>query len=228
VAALLDAGTLNHELPKLGYRHQAFISYARSRFRAPPNTTSSRVFDDRFRKRTELLKKRLEEELMATFNEPSVFSDSDIPDTAKWQETLARALYGSVVVIAICDPVYFTPEREWCAREWHGAMEEHSRRPMADDRGVLIFGTTAKPQSTIYPIWTHQYQGKDLSAMGASGWSRKSRSLSDWIANVKEHIEVVASHWIQQGTRALDKTCLPPDPWPPGLGLGTKYPLEAA
>jgi hypothetical protein len=232
---ILDAATLNAELPKLGYEHLAFISYARARFKPTANTTqfARARRSDPLRKRAELLKGRLEEALIQTFNEPSVFSDADIPEAAEWEKTLATALYRSVVVIAVCDPVYFTPHKAWCAREWFSALEEHQRRPVCNGRGVLVYATTQTPGGGLYPAWARarDLQAVDLSAMGATGWTVRSRPLGNWVAGLRNHIETVASHWITQRVRAADaKDRLVENAWPAIVAAEPtpKYPIEQA
>jgi hypothetical protein len=224
---ILDAATLNAGLPALGYRHHAFISYARARLTSAGGTMAPNLHagHDPFRARTLRLKKRLEQELAQTFNNPSVFADSDIPDSALWQQDLATALYRSVVVIAVCDPVYFVPDREWCAREWRGAEEEHQRRPMVNGRGVLIYATTSKPGSSIYPAWAQQRQAADLSAIALKNWS--ARALGSWMAGLHDHILGVASHWVDKQVAASNATSLPPASWPNGPGPSPRYPLAA-
>jgi hypothetical protein len=232
---ILDASTLNTELPKLGYQHLAFISYARARFKPPANSTqfARARRPDPLRKRAELLKARLEEALAQTFHEPSVFSDADIPDAAAWETTLATALYRSVVVIAICDPVYFTPQKAWCAREWFSALAEHQRRPSCNGRGVLVYATTQTPGGGLYPAWAHAngLQAVDLSAMGATGWTVRSRPLGDWVSGLRNHIETVASHWIAQKVRAADaQVQLMDNAWPAAVAPAPapRYPIDQA
>jgi len=226
---ILDAATLNSKLPELGYKHLAFISYARARFRHPANTMqfARAVRQDPLRKRAEVLKSRLEEALVQTFIEPSVFSDSDLPDGAAWEAELAAALYSSVIVIAICDPVYFTDAKAWCAREWFSALEVDGRRPRANTFGTFVHATTQVPSNGLYPPWSTTQQTVDLSAMSATGWTGRSKPLREWVFGLHNHIQIVASHWITQGIRAEAKAELLNKTWPEKQEPTPKYPLAA-
>lgn len=221
---MVDADRLNAGLHELGYQHHAFISYARARFR-PATTTmgAAAAVDDHQRERAERIKKRLVKELSQTFNHPSVFTDSDISEGADWEQTLATSLYRSVVVIAICDPVYFTKDRSWCAREWFSALAEHERRPRVQGRGALIYATTSRPDSPTYSVLAKQHQAVDVSAMNMQDWP--ARLLKKWSIGLRDHIETVASHWISQQVRAGEGTQLVDKTWPPQPDPTTRYPL---
>jgi hypothetical protein len=110
------------------------------------------------------LKTSIQNELGTYFSRPSVYlwTEANRVGTV-WQEALREALCESISLVAVCTPVYFHPDHEWCGREW-AAMTELSKKRLGDTsvRSTLpVF--MRKPEGIPEPVAQVQYI--DLSAV---------------------------------------------------------------
>jgi hypothetical protein len=102
------------------------------------------------------IKYAIEQMLYDSIPKPRVFFDeADVREGAEWREATARALCRSVVMVAICAPVYYHPAFEWGGLEWAAMdMLSKSRLPGEDFKAIIPIilrdrGTLPSPVAEI-------------------------------------------------------------------------------
>src|SRR6185295_11253799 len=91
-----------------GYRYHCFISW--------PHIANDLYVTQCVRRVKAEIEQRLS---LFNFSKPAVFIDeTGIPGGAQWKRTLRSALCTSVTMVAICHPMYYHPQHEWCGLEW--------------------------------------------------------------------------------------------------------------
>ena len=89
-----------------GYQHHCFISWAHT-----INLEMTSCARE--------LKSSIEQELALSIPTPSIFLDeTGIPPGADWPEHLRQALCHSLMLVAVCVPIYYHPNHKWCGLEW--------------------------------------------------------------------------------------------------------------
>jgi hypothetical protein len=172
-----------HWLQEAGYEYQCFISWPRTQ--NPDITGCARM-----------LKQNIQEWLALSFSKPMVFLDeTDVVGGDDWETKMRNALCRSIVLVAVCAPIYYHPSHKWCGIEW-ATMQELSRKrlPAVDFHAIIpliIRGTENIPE----PVKKIQYH--DMSGLIASGKryfkTRRYREIMDKIIMRIEEIAVTLS-----------------------------------
>jgi hypothetical protein len=110
----------------------------------------------------------IREVLATSFHEPTVFLDEiGITGGADWQLKLRRALCRSVSMVAICAPIYYRPEHNWCGLEWAAMEQLSSTRLRGHDFKTIIPVMVRK--SDPLPSVVSRVQYIDLSKVQLQG-----------------------------------------------------------
>ena len=85
------------------------------------------------------IKRSILEGLAYSFHNPQVFLDeSGIVGGSDWEMRLRRSLCRSVSMVAICAPIYYRPEHQWCGLEWAAMEQISSSRLPGNDLKTII------------------------------------------------------------------------------------------
>ena len=170
-----------HEwVTQAGYEHYCFISWphAGSRFL---QEVATRLHDE------------LEDTLKEKVNQPSVFLDRrDIPPGAKWEELLGRDLCHSLCMVALCMPVYFSPDRAFCGREW-AAMEVLGDHRFKDPKASAIVPVLVSSVDRL-PKAVQKYQYIDITKERTRGRKYfKSDDFDEVVWKISERVWAAAT-----------------------------------
>ncbi len=107
-------------LQNAGYGNHCFVSW--------PHTKSEVLLDC-----ARNIKKLIEEYLAISIPNPRVFIDEEgIPVGDEWEKTLRHELCKSIVMVAICAPIYYDPSHKWCGLEF-AAMDILSQKRLVGE-----------------------------------------------------------------------------------------------
>ena len=114
------------------------------------------------------VRKAILEGLATSFNDPQVFLDERaITGGADWEIKLRRALCKSMSMVAICAPIYYRPEHNWCGLEWAAMEHLSSTRLQGCDFKAIIPVMVRK--SDPLPSVVSKIQYVDVSRMTLQG-----------------------------------------------------------
>jgi hypothetical protein len=120
---------LDQWLKQNGYKHYVFVSYARS-----PDATCAKF--------AQIVARALREAFADfTTNDECgrVFLDHEcIPKGTKWEPILEAELCRSVLMVAICSPIYYHPEHRWCGREYQAMSSLDQIRGVSSILPILV------------------------------------------------------------------------------------------
>jgi hypothetical protein len=171
-----------------GYEHHCFISW--------PHTQ-----DDDLTDLALTVQAVIQRKLAASFARPAVFLDKQIQGGDVWQNRIRRALCRSVSMVAICAPVYYHPDHEWCGREW-AAMEMISDLRLRGKDFKTIIPLMYKVSNPLPPAVSN-IQYIDVSRVFLLG--RRYYNLTEFRAKIQQivtSIEKIAEELWRSQTRA--------------------------
>ncbi len=142
---MLSLSDVEDWLQDAGYEYYCFISW--------PHTKNQAITDC-----ANFLKESLEENLADTIDKPKVFLDqSHIKGGDDWQKIIIQALCRSVVLVAVCAPVYYKPSHKWCGLEWAGMQNLGEKRLPKEDFHTIIPIMVRKNDPLPDPVSKIQY-----------------------------------------------------------------------
>ena len=107
-------------LKNAGYKYYCFISW--------PHTDSYEMTEC-----AKQLEKDIKSGLSLNVPRAEVFLDDEIKGGDNWLKKITETLCQSVVMVAVCAPVYFHPEHRYCHLEWT-AMSKLSKKRFPDKK----------------------------------------------------------------------------------------------
>lgn len=166
-------------LSESGFRNHAFISWPHSPSR----------YMKKFAAR---LKDGLLERLFEQVAGPQIFLDLDsIPPGAEWDPVLKEELCRSVVMVAVCAPIYFHPDHAWCGLEW-AAMSDLSDRRLGGPKYRAIVPVIVSDVGNLPDDFKKdQYIDVSTERVRASNFLR-SQGFRELVDRIVAHIETVA------------------------------------
>ena len=171
------------------YENHCFISW--------PHTINSDITEC-----AQTLRSSILENLATSVHEPKVFLDeTGIAGGAAWELTLRRALCRSVCMVAICAPIYYRPEHNWCGLEWAAMDLLSSTRLQGAEFGAIIPVMIRK--SDPLPKAVSRVQYIDFSRVTIQG--RRFFKFPESRLKIQEivsRIEQIAVRLWQSGSRA--------------------------
>jgi hypothetical protein len=180
-----------------GYEHHCFISW--------PHTK-----DDDLTELACAVKAAIARKLASSFARPEVFLDEQISGGDLWERKIQRALCRSVSMVAICAPIYYRAEHEWCGREW-AAMEMISDLRLHGKDFTTIIPLMYKLSDPL-PAPVSRIQYIDVSRVILLG--RRYYSLNEFRGKIQQivtKIELIAEELCRSQTRAeCDAFQVPP------------------
>jgi len=147
------------------------------------------------------VKHALEEELALSMNQPSVFLDeTNLLPGSEWPTTLKHALCHSLVVVAICAPIYFHPAHPWCGLEW-AAMRQLGAMRLAGHHLTAIIPIRFRVTDPL-PEAARDIQYIDLGpdTLQSSQYHRRA-SFRRHIHDIAEQIAAIADALFRTNTR---------------------------
>lgn len=146
---------IDHWLQNAGYEYQCFISWPRTQ--NPDITGCARM-----------LKQSIEQWLALSFSKPKVFLDeSDIVGGDVWEIAMRNALCRSMVLIAVCAPIYYHPSHKWCGIEW-ASMDELSKKRLSNVSFHAIIPVILR-RTEMLPDPVRKIQYHDMSRLITTG-----------------------------------------------------------
>jgi hypothetical protein len=148
------------------------------------------------------IRRSILEELATSFHDPQVFlDDSEICCGTAWEMRLRRALCKSVSMVAICAPIYYRPEHQWCGLEW--AAMEHLSSIRLPGRDLTAIIPVMVRRSDPLPSAISGVQYIDFSRVTIQG--RRYFTFPEFrrkIHQIVTHIELVAEELWRNNSRA--------------------------
>ena len=167
-------------LKDAGYEHYCFISYPRVEGSAV--MAVARAFANAIR--TEL--KNFTEDW-----DKRVFIDEDIAGGEAWEERLRLALCRSVVMVAVCAPIYYSKGHRWCGREYQGMLALKERRLPESPTGTIFPVIVRKNDPLPPPIASLEY--RELDKEITLGGIQRRRKFQDVIVEILNRVDSVAT-----------------------------------
>ena len=164
-------------LQRAGYEHQCFISYPR--IRDPiMSDCANRV------------KEAIENDLSQLISNPNVFLDTSMIGGTDWEKRLKNALCHSISMVALCAPIYYHPDHNWCGLEW-AAMDTlcEKRIPGEDIRTIIPLIVRV---SAPLPDPVSRVQSIDISRLLLTRHYYHTNNFRSYIRQVVSLIERVA------------------------------------
>jgi len=154
----------------------------------------------------------LEDELSLLFPNPRVyFAQADIEEEDQWRRVVGQALCRSVVMVAICAPVYYYPDYHRCGLEW-AAMELLSAKRLPGlGLKAIIPAFVRRPEHLPGTVQSISDQHIDLSGVATSGRRYyKTRDFKRNMIKIREHFERLALALAFSGAQVDCKHFEPP------------------
>jgi hypothetical protein len=178
---MVPSRELEDWLKEAGYEHYCFISYPRVEGSAVMDL--ARAFANAIR--TEL--KNFTEDW-----DKRVFIDEDIAGGEVWEERLRVALCRSVVMVAVCAPIYYSKSHRWCGREYQGMLALKARRLPESPTGTILPMIVRKGRDPLpLPITSVQYC--DLEKETTRGGFHRTRKFRSLTFDILERVDSVAA-----------------------------------
>lgn len=181
-------------LEDAGYKYHCFISYPRVRNK-------------------ELVKcaRRVQEAIADELNilaisEPRVFLDERMIEPGSiWEMELKSALCHSLVMVAICAPIYYHPKHRWCGLEWAAMEDLRMRRLPESTLGTIIpiifREDDNQPQIVSNSQWINISRESLLPGFYTSSKFKKL------IIEIAGHVERVANALVGDSGRIVKTEC---------------------
>lgn len=175
-------------LRNAGYEYHCFISWPH-------------INNNNLKKCARKIKEFIEQDLALDIHEPKVFLDEiGIHGGEEWEKVLRRVLCRSVVMVALCSPIYYSPVHRWCGLEW-ATVELLSSRRLANEELHTILPIIVKDHRPPEVVSRIQYLNLNLSGQVVNGYYR-SRKFQQTGRSIVEHIERVVSKLVSNNARA--------------------------
>jgi len=170
----------------------------------------------------ELFKEALELELK-DFVPPRVFLDTDLEPGERWPQELIKKLCRSACLAAVCVPIYFSPQKEWCAIEWASmeALGAH-RLPGYDYRTIIPMLCRNDPPLPRVFAAPDGIQYEDFSGNGTARPLARTLKTNDGRARITRVVRRVKR--IAFDLVAAGKACSPADFVPPNISPFAREP----
>jgi hypothetical protein len=180
---------LEQWLKQAGYEHHAFVSWAHT-INPEMGHCARRI------------QASIAQELALAIPQPSVFLDeTHIPPGTTWAPHLQQAICRSVVMVAICAPIYYHPTHNWCGLEWAAMKDLASRRAGAlASRAIvpLIFRHSAPLPNAVAAV-----QHIDLSRASLPNHRYySSTAFNTVVRNIVAAIDITANAIATAGVTA--------------------------
>jgi hypothetical protein len=176
-------------LQDAGYEYHCFISWAH---------TGNEDMTECARR----VKDAIEKELSLFIPSPKVFLDEvGITGGADWRTTLMRALCKSIVMVAVCAPIYYHPSHKWCGQEW-AAMDMLGQKRLPGEDFRLIIPIIVRMSDPL-PVTVSEIQYIDFSRVTIRGRSYyRTIEFREKIRDIIDRIEQIALAIVRNQSKA--------------------------
>lgn len=161
-----------------GYEHQCFISYPR-------------IKDPFMRDCAQRVREAIESDLSQLISNPNVFLDTSMIGGTDWQRRLKSALCHSVTMVALCAPIYYHPDHQWCGLEW-AAMDSLCEKRLPGENIRTIIPLLIRV-STPLPAPVSRVQHIDISQLMLTRGYHTTNRFRSYIRQVVALIEEVVN-----------------------------------